>query len=205
MPFASIMRATTATFSGGAGGSGEGGNSSGSTPAPGTMVTAGEFVEAELARDRRCSRTDSACSGPRSHRPTMKREHGARGAGSTDAVFAPQHGQARSAQAPAASRRRARAASPPITTMRSAMQCTMSGRLVAHDPRRCGRSRATPPSAAEAAPLVLQRARRDSLRPRCAPRDCARASRPRPQTRPRRAVRAIGRKCETKNQSSVTR
>jgi hypothetical protein len=64
MPFASIMRDTTATLSGGLGGSGEGGKSRGSTPAPGTMVTGDLPASRPNSADPRCSQTYSGCPAP---------------------------------------------------------------------------------------------------------------------------------------------
>ena len=87
--------------------------------------------------------------------------------------------------------------------MRNAMQCTMSGRssrTIAHDARKAAQRLED----AEAAPLVFQRHDAAAFR-LDAGRMLAHARRDHDLEAGRAAVRAIGRKWETKNQSSVTR
>jgi hypothetical protein len=86
--------------------------------------------------------------------------------------------------------------------MRSAMQCTMSGRSARTI--RTMREAAQRLEWTEAAPLVLQRHHAAAFR-FDARGVIAHARRDHDLKAGRRAVRAIGRKWETKNQSSVTR
>ena len=63
MPLNSIIRLTTATFTGGCGGSGASGMFAGSIPAPPTIVTSALSGSRPNSADRRGFRTDIACAG----------------------------------------------------------------------------------------------------------------------------------------------
>ena len=95
------------------------------------------------------------------------------------------------------------AASPPRITMRKAMQCTISGRSLRTIRRNRLNSRRRPTAARlpRSRSSEITRAPSASMRARCfLTRVATATSKP-----PARAARAIGRKCEAKNQSSLMR